>query len=788
TDFEKRLAEKGAELAYLSRRKFTVAGFTAALMNSASVFVQAYEEARRALEREAKERRKDTRAQSADRHSDQSASQYKEDDLDTAETQDESDSDPATTDRKREGSKKRSRLRMTVLGGVVCAGAATAQIFTPEIVESVARPPARPVIAMVADPDVEDQLYTNLDCIVPTGIRFEQDYTGWLRSAACTEDTQSFLAVPPSDADIQTLRLTADRLEGAYAAGSSSTLAGVNFAGLLRRGLPSRGKTGGTNAVQSFVEAALALDDPTHVQKFSVMFSVADMVLNEPEEKIDRLVSMMPVCGGRGAPVGSLLGGQLCKKLMFPDLNMAPLELWQGCVLMSGARRPVLVTSDLAAELLQTQAANRLAVRKGPARSCLTDVAKDIGLDRDDYLRQLRALNAYQVPTIEAAGLPANPMRWIGAYAPGAKEALKDAVMLHGPVPFDAAPLESSLDVSAQKLVHQRFQAGLSARVAPKLSDEVCLSGCDDPINTLVAVGEVTAAGALPLLSISASDPGLLYGSVELSGAFGAPTRSAGSAGKLGGVTCSVIHTPRTSFCSDKRFNLHDNGVPGQDCSQPEHHHSRRHILGASRNSAHASMMSAIPQSDLKACLQDLGAVVRDDRHNYDNSLAVGATTGSTVIWRPAHLMRLAGAIATGSAELPTMLDHQFDADTSTLDLEEMLTARELAEIRKLADAPSAEPYGTVAGFSIPGCTTDVIKTGTSDAEEPSTEVRDKLLVWSGQCQSRQMVAIVMVGTRSPYLPLGDVTSRDMAALLSEAVTTTVNETTNSLNLQGGSQ
>lgn len=782
-DLNFRHREKGAETFRLNTRKPRLGVLTLYLLSSASAVAQGFE-AERAYQRNVKKQAREAEraARKASKHAKRSAKHARRAEIvaKRAARKDQAESEASGTEMPTRSPKLRSRGRATLAAGAaIFAGAATAQIYLPSIVDhGVFRPIASAVAPMFVQsdlPELEDQLR----CIVPLGFKpGDSESVLYIKNPACAGGSP-FLAVPFEGEDLKRSRAAFDVLEGPYAASSHETVAGINFVGVGWRGVLSFGASGGSNAATTAFEAIHEIDNPGIWDKFGAMAGTSLLVMNSTEEEIDKLISLTPVCTGRGVRMGGALGGKLCASLMFPGSNGEHLDYWQHCMLAAGAKRPHLITSISATPEQQDAARLRMVIRKSVGRSCTATVAKMVNLSREETLRQLADLDAYQVPTVEAAGRHPNPMRWVHETLPGANENLKDVAKIIGVQPYDAAPVVTTLNSSAQQSVHAIMLRELETKIQPLLSNDVCLQGCEQPINYLVSVAESTHDNDLVIKAHVASDPGQFYGHVYADGSIAPPDRSPGSGVKISTATCAIKYVRnKNSFCSNGRFGLTDRGRPGTDCSQSDHFYTIQEIYGASLNSATAEMAANVPVEELKACHVYLGATVYDGKNR--DSMAIASATGSRIIFSPAKIMRLSSAVSVGSASMPVFTDRQFG--DPHLDLNDFLTDGQLDRLRSITDAPVTESYGTMAGFSVRGCSTTILKTGSSDSSK-EVEVRDKILIWSGECSGgREMTAMVMIGSRSPDLALGQVHSDNLGRILSQAVEATIANTSKTKN------
>ncbi|WDI33041.1 hypothetical protein PUV54_07515 [Hyphococcus flavus] len=663
--------------------------------------------------------------------------------------------------------KKCRRRRPLLAAAVVCAlavsGAAAAQLAAPETTDRL----FRAVIAAATDKSVVDEVQQKLDCAEAFSIVADSGGPVFLSKPGCAANT-GFLSAPFSDDRKSSFIDGAKKGEGDYALASPAAIVGVNIPG-KRRVITSGFNSAGTGLGMTAFEALLRALRPylSATEKLNGFFKYIAFVAHQKDDAmLDEIVALVPTCTGRGAPVAGVYGGEICRAMLFPTSGNESITIAETCLLAAGINEPLLITSSKAPATIQLEAQNRLAERKVPARRCLRDAYERGEIDRDGYRTAKVWLDSYKAPTIEDfGGLGPNPQRWLDRRLPMAREVLKDGVRLLAGQP---RRLKTSLIPPAQQALDTAVRTELETTIGDRLSEDVCVAGCSTPIDFIVAVAERRIDSRLEILAVAASDEGLLHGPVANDGTVGRPHRSGGSAGKQASSVCGVKLSSQMQICRSDRWGLKDpGGVEATSCSNPSDFVSPMQIMARSLNSAFAEWLRDIPDEQLRACLKTMGATIHDglDADQLRRTTAVG----TKVVYTPAALMRASSAIAFGSAALPTLFDQQAH-EGSVLDLHAFLTNEQYSEVRRLAIGSAAPAGGTLAGFSVADCTTRALKTGTVDSYS-NYEVRDKVLVWSGVCDDRELTAFVMIG--SPYIdrPLGDVRSVEAASLLRRSIT-----------------
>ena len=447
------------------------------------------------------------------------------------------------------------------------------------------------------------------------------------------------------------------------------------------------------------------------------------------------------------------------------------MALAHQCLLAAGAKEPILVTSSTASKKARDDALERLIERKDVAEKCLSNSKASGDLTQDEYVKERALLASVDLPVIEAYGdRGANPLRWVDDALPLSKSALNDGLRLMGP---DQRRLRSTFEPVVQRDVKMILFEQINNDIRPRLSTDVCVAGCAQPIDYFVAVAERRPDGDLAAIAVVGSDEGMLYGPVSDGGVLGLAHRSVGSAGKLPTMVCGVRYGAKQSYCRSDRWRLSDpGGIAPTSCVQESDFASRIQIMSESHNSAFAEWLSDISDDDLRMCLADMGSTVHEglDWFNLRRTSAVG----TKVLYTPAALMRASAAIAFGSATTPKLFEEQ-DNSASLLDLNTMLTDAQLQEVRSLAKSASGEAEGTLYGFRIPECETLAIKTGTVDSTL-ERQVRDKVVIWSGVCADRQLTAVVMIGSPRIDRALGDVRSVDVAKILRKSLSASLDD------------
>ena len=214
-------------------------------------------------------------------------------------------------------SKANPRLKPKLLAAVGAlslagAGAAAAQISAPQFVDQT----VRAVLAAFSEEDREEKFSSKLNCAVASRIALKSEKPVYLTAPGCPDEL-NFVTSQMADADRPLRIQTVAGLEGEYSADSPKAIAGINLVGKLKI-ITSLGSTFGTGAYLSAYEAVAKDLEPYDAwyEKLSVAFEAAVYAAHQKsDEPLDELVSLMPACTGRGAPVSGSYGGDMCVEL-----------------------------------------------------------------------------------------------------------------------------------------------------------------------------------------------------------------------------------------------------------------------------------------------------------------------------------------------------------------------------------------------------------------------------------------------------------------------------------------
>ncbi|MEM8492246.1 MAG: hypothetical protein AAF756_15620 [Pseudomonadota bacterium] len=659
-----------------------------------------------------------------------------------------------------------SSFRPAVAAGLAAfalAGTAfAANTFFPEETDSFARSIVRKVVERPADKLFESVACADLTGVVSAG---KKTVVAYVDQSKCGRDLRT--APWRAHADMLLFVDAVVALEGQFESRSPQSILGINIPGKLKAlfSLPFQmaGLTprfGGSGPLLSFFESVLDERSPGVWKKLGLIRDVAILAAHSSDEELKGYVSRLGVLTGG---VGGTLGGQVAADYLFPKPAHEKLQPAEACLLAAGVRRPIFAMHADAGQSHQTRALIRFEQRRRVAAHCLQKLASDGVIQVSQLPEQLQLLSSLKAEVSSKVD-GRLPIHWLASELPGASISVREGLnRRRATLPW----IHTTLDADAQKANAKRISQYVKRDVKPHLGHGVCIDNCrrgQYPLNVLFAIGEVTEQG-LFLRSVYQTHAELLFGPLS-----GLVHRSAGSVGKLPATVCALRHAPIPSaLCRSSAFGIEDaNRGLGGSCSDPRFLVSPTVTLGESLNTAFIDWMRRVPAVTLASCLADFGATLHI--RPSQPSLAIHTTLGVKVTFSPAHLMRVAAAIAFGKGATPTLLHVEGeDAEPQIV-----LSDEEVRSMRQLATASiNRRINGTLRGVVIPkSCELLAAKSGTSESTK-ARGVRDALVLLSGSCHGRLFAAIAMVGSASVNIPVGRLNSQDMGSTLMAAVSDT---------------
>ncbi|UIJ82427.1 hypothetical protein [Rhizobium leguminosarum] len=332
----------------------------------------------------------------------------------------------------------------------------------------------------------------------------------------------------------------------------------------------------------------------------------------------------------------------------------------------------------------------------------------------------------------------------------------------------DGSRLVTSLIPKAQRALVQRA-ASLGDILVGKFNPALCWSDAcgNNRVDIAVAAFDVTADGVPQLLAGYESRRELLAGPRD-----GQPHRSVGSLSKALMVPL-LVEAGITRVCPSPWASLHDaDGSGGHECLTDRDYLSVEDALARSSNLAIADGLRKIDERVLRDHLALAGYTIHGDLTH--PQLVRSLITGDKVSIAPLPLIRdyVGLLFAPGGATRPTIAGEADPATTIAFG------PRFNADIRRKSRAIMAAPlfnrHGTLLSarkaLEAAGCKDIFGKSGTTDSNDPAN-FRDKLVMVGGHCNGRDIIAFALVGSPDINQPVGNVTTSQVAALATDAIT-----------------
>ncbi|MEJ6399551.1 hypothetical protein [Yoonia sp. 208BN28-4] len=476
------------------------------------------------------------------------------------------------------------------------------------------------------------------------------------------------------------------------------------------------------------------------------------------EEQRDRLVAENMPCltGGSGSGLGGVLSGDFCG-IIFGRQSLGMPSWAEACVVVSAANVPVRVLGQSRNSLSAIEhQAKRWSETVSLAKGCVAELLSEGFLASNQaYSDALMEIDQMAPPQPRPSGYY-NPDLALARNVPG----LKLSSLEIGA--DENSPIVLTLDAAAHRQAEQSVSNQLP-QYLQRGSSSLCFSGdCADALQADVAifVGEIIDGQLLTRVKFETRH-GLLEGPDET-----APHRSIGSLGKAI-VAPLIAMAGITTECLRPIYGLHDpipRGFPGSDdCGQNTK--SLSEIYATSSNIGIANALKHVGDRLLREYLELVGAAF--DPTASEVQIKRGITVGDAVVMSPMNFVETFAA--------------QMSAGEIRRSIIQASDSGDLLSLRTIVDQPMAyqvsrswlssplQSGGTASNLgerlAVEDCKFSAAKTGTSDSIVPA-QWRDKLIGFYTVCNGRPFVVIAMLGSPDAQLPLGQIYTNDLTALM----------------------
>lgn len=634
---------------------------------------------------------------------------------------------------------------------VAVAGACAATPALSFVIPSVTEAIARSAFGLIPN-SVHRKVELNATCALMTPV-FSEDgkLLTYFQKPGCENST--YVSAPVTEKGAMNVAPAFAAVEGAGF--GHGVILNMSITGFMRA-VANLGQIGGTNFVQSAIESAAGRPHGLgKLEKLWMVFGVgtsftAENLRTDTAKAVFAVQNLQCAVGASGSSFGPAIAGEFCAAIV-GRAHLEEVTVAEACVIASTFVSPLRVP---AVEQDQKAYADQFEAIKKRARTRCAPKLVDgdtAGLERE--------INAVKLPSPTA--LFALSGRSDDAL-PFAGRLLEEFGVKQG-----GSRLVTTLNPRAQRVLVARAIA-LGNKLVGSFNPALCWAETCGSNRVDIAVGAFEVKQGVPqLLAGYESRRELLAGPRD-----GRPHRSVGSLSKTL-VVPLFVDAGITRLCRAPWGELHDaDGSAGRKCNTESDYVTVDSAIARSSNLAIADGLRRIDENVLRDHLAFAGYTIHGDLNHAQ--LVRSLITGDKVSIAPLPLIRdYAGLLFTpNGATRPTIVG---EADmTTSVKFGVRFNPEVFRKTRSIMAAPLLEEHGTLLSarkaLEAAGCKDIFGKSGTTDSNDREN-FRDKLVMIGGRCSGRDMVAFALVGSPDINLPVGNISTNNVAALATDAIT-----------------
>lgn len=645
---------------------------------------------------------------------------------------------------------KLPRLSLKLVA-VALAGACAATPALSFVIPSVTEAIARSTFGLIPN-SVHQTVEFNASCALMTPV-YSKDgkLLTYFQKPGCENTT--YISAPVSEKGAVNVAPAYAAVEGAGF--GPGVILNMSIPGFMRA-VMHFGQIGGTNFVQSAIESAYGRPQGLKAsEKLWLVFGVgtsftAANLHSDTDKAVFAVQNLQCAVGAAGSSFGPAIAGNLCAAIV-GRADLEDVSLAEACVIASTFVSPLRIPA--VDQDQKAYAAQFDAIKQRARTRCAPKV-----VDGDTGTLE-REIDAVKLPSASA----------LFALSGRADDALPFAARLleEFGVKQDGSRLVTTLIPRAQRAVVARAIA-LGDKLVSKFNPALCWNDSCGNNRVDIAVGAFEVKDGVPrLLAGYESRRELFAGPRD-----GQPHRSVGSLSKTLMVPL-LVEANITRLCRAPWGELHDaDGSAGRECKTDSDYLTVDSAIARSSNLAVADGLRRIDENVLRDHLALAGYTIHGDLTH--SQLVRSVITGDKVSIAPLPLIRdyVGLLFAPDGATRPTVAG---EADkTTTVKFGTRFNAEVSRKTRAIMAAPLFKEHGTLLSarnaLEAVGCKDIFGKSGTTDSNDPAN-FRDKLVMIGGHCDGRDIIAFALIGSPDINLPVGNISTNNVAALATDAIT-----------------
>lgn len=658
------------------------------------------------------------------------------------------------------------------------------------------------IVAHLTLPSATDALARRVFRLLPNGainridtaracvnVRPIVDANGMLVGVSSVRDCNTlrfFLSAPVSAQAAQSMHMAWRALEGEYRV-SSHTISGLNVRGLGRAVLESltgaSRQTGGSAPLE--IATKNLLGHPGSLSALQKIRSIYDTLtytarqLGDNRER-DRFVAENIPCvrGTEGTEFGYPLAGQLCSLFLFHK-SADDLDWAERCVWTAAANKLWQVTGAATSPAKTTEAKMSQVRIRSRAIICLRYLSGKFGWDAKELTKYESKVKAFDAPMGALRDMGNTEALSVDLLrtAPGLKFAYHDELKLARGV-LGSGPIRLTVSGTVQQQTQEAVLAA-ARRIEARLAPGQCLAVCSrsqTPVDLVAVLAEIEGDELL-IRQLVTNRHYLWSGPLEhKDGAYHrAPTtRAVGSTNKAWLIPL-FVSKEYGELCNLVPIGASRGGASFMrtDAVCTEYGMiTVRNATASSENPAFADGVWRLGVSPTRAYFDQIGYDIAPELTA--SQFVGGLVLGHQVTAAPIVLVRNMAALYRGfTGEEPVSSLPRLIAGHGPVDrLDWRKTGLTTEDIRRAGDilgTPITHSQGTLRTLAPVlkrnGCTNPIGKTGTSESTAQKAS-RDKIIVAAFDCGGRRYVAFGLIGSSSVTMPLGNIYTSDVVALI----------------------
>lgn len=642
------------------------------------------------------------------------------------------------------------RLSLKIVA-MALAGACVASPALSFVIPSVTEAIARSAFGLIPD-SVHRTVELNATCALMTPV-YGQDgkLLTYFQKPGCESST--YISAPVSKKGAMNVAPAYAAVEGAGF--GPGVILNMSMPGFMRA-VANFGQIGGTNFVQSAIESAAGRPHGLgKLEKLWMVFGVgtsftAEHLQTDTAKAVFAVQNLQCAVGASGSSFGKAIAGNLCAAIV-GRATLEDVTVAEACVIASTFVSPLRIPG---VDQDQKAFAEQFAAIKKRARTRCAPKLID-----GEATALEREIDAVKLPSPTA----------LFALSGRADDALPFAgrLMEEFGVKQDGSRLVTTLNPKAQRAIVARAIA-LGDKLVGAFNPALCWAESCGSNRVDIALGAFEIKEGVPqLLAGYESRRELLAGPRD-----GRPHRSVGSLSKTLMVPL-LVDAGITRLCRAPWGELHDaDGSAGHECKTESDYLTVDSAIARSSNLAIADGLRKIDENVLRDHLAFAGYTIHGDLTHAQ--LVRSLITGDKVSIAPLPLIRdYAGLLfSPDGATRPTIAG---EADpTTAVKFAPRFSAEVRRKTRTIMSAPLFKEHGTLLSarkaLEAAGCKDIFGKSGTTDSNDPAN-FRDKLVMVGGHCGGRDIIAFALIGSPDINLPVGNISTNNVAALATDAIT-----------------